>query len=148
MTALAELQAQGKIRHLGLSNVTIDQLKTAESIAAIASVQNRYSLIDRSDDAMIDQTESKGIAYLPYGPLGGEARQYGAPIADEPQPGILEAAERYDVTVAQVALAWLLHRASNIIAIPGTTNTHHVVENCAALALTLTNQDRMTIEAK
>ncbi|WP_250633372.1 aldo/keto reductase family oxidoreductase [Pinirhizobacter soli] len=128
-TALAELQRQGLIRHLGLSNATSAQVAQAQRIADVVCVQNHYNLVHRHDDALIDELGQKGIAYVPFFPLGGFT-----PL----QSGTLSAvAQRLDATVMQVALAWLLARAPNILLIPGTSSSGHLKENLAAAELVL-----------
>ena len=127
--ALAELQRQGLIRHLGLSNVTYAQLAEAQTIAEVVCVQNHYNLAHRQDDPLINELERQGIAYVPFFPLGGFT-----PLQSE----ILSAvAGRLRVTPMQVVLAWLLARAPNILLIPGTSSLDHLRENLAAAALSL-----------
>lgn len=121
--ALAELRRAGKVRHIGLSNVTLAQLDEARAITPIASVQNRYNLAERGDDPLIDACASHGIAYLPWGPLAAKPFAREAPLAGIP------------------ALAWLLKRAPNIIPIPGTTSPAHLEENVAAARVTLTDEE-------
>ena len=127
--ALAELQRQGLIRHLGLSNVTAAQVAEARPIAQIVCVQNHYNLAHREDDAIIDELAAQGIAYVPFFPLGGFT-----PL----QSTTLDAvATRPEATPMQVALAWLLHRSPNILLIPGTSSVAHLRDNVAAAGLTL-----------
>jgi len=128
-TALAELQQQGLIRHLGVSNVTSAQVAQAQRIAKVVCVQNHYNLVHRHDDALIDELGQKGIAYVPFFPLGGFT-----PL----QSGVLSSvAKKLDATPMQVALAWLLARAPNILLIPGTSSLKHLKENLAATDLVL-----------
>jgi pyridoxine 4-dehydrogenase len=128
-TALAELQRKGLIRHLGLSNVTLAQLDEAERIVPVVCVQNHYNIVHRGDDAMIDALAERGIAYVPFFPLGGFS-----PI----QSSRLEAvAAGLGATPMQVALAWLLQRSPNILLIPGTSSLAHLEENLAAANLAL-----------
>lgn len=128
-TALAELQRQGLIRHLGLSNATSVQVAQAQRIAPVVCVQNHYNLVHRHDDALIDELGGKGIAYVPFFPLGGFT-----PL----QSGTLSTvAQRLGATPMQVALAWLLARAPNILLIPGTSSSGHLKENLAAAELVL-----------
>jgi pyridoxine 4-dehydrogenase len=130
-TALAELQRRGLIRHLGLSNATSAQVAQAEKIAKVVCVQNQYNLVHRADDAFITELAGKGIAYVPFFPLGGFT-----PI----QSGVLsQIAARLGATPMQVALAWLLHRSPNILLIPGTGSLGHLLENLAAAQLTLSD---------
>jgi pyridoxine 4-dehydrogenase len=127
--ALAELQQQGLIRHLGLSTVTAEQIAEAQTIAPVACVQNLYNLARRDDDALIDSLAEQGIAYVPYFPLGGFS-----PLQSEELESV---AKRLDSTPMSVALAWLLHRSPNILLIPGTSSRGHLRENLAAAGLTL-----------
>jgi len=128
-TTLANLQNQGLIRHLGLSNVTANQIKAAQKIAPVVCVQNHYNLAHRHDDALIDELETQAIAYVPFFPLGGFT-----PL----QSTILtETAAELGVTAMQAALAWLLQRAPNILLIPGTSSVAHLRENLHAAALQL-----------
>lgn len=126
-TALAGMQQEGLIRHLGVSNVTAGQVAEAQSIAPIVCVQNQYNLAHRSDDALIADLARDGIAYVPFFPLGGFT-----PL----QSGALESvARRLDATPMQAALAWLLQRAPNILLIPGTASAAHLRENIASTTL-------------
>lgn len=135
LTALAELKRLGLIRHIGLSNVTPTQIAEDRRICAIACVQNHYNLALRADDALIDQLARDGIAYVPFFPLGGFT-----PL----QSTILsEVAAGLGATAMQVALAWLLHRAPNVLPIPGTSSLAHLRENLAAGRLDLP-QDAVT----
>ncbi|ABD53806.1 aldo/keto reductase [Jannaschia sp. CCS1] len=122
--ALAKAQADGKIRHIGVSNVTVEELRAAQSVAAIASVQNRYNVLERDQDAMIDLTASEGIAFVPYGPLGAHPMQKGSPLAAHAGQGTS--------TGAQSALRALLDRSPNMVVIPGTTSIKHLEENMGA----------------
>jgi len=127
LTALAELQEQGLIRHLGLSNVSPAQVAEAEGIAEIVCVQNFYNVAQRGDDALIDDLAGQGIAYVPFFPLGGFS-----PL----QSGILDrVAGELGATPMQVALAWLLHRSPNLLLIPGTSSVGHLNENLQAARL-------------
>jgi pyridoxine 4-dehydrogenase len=128
-TTLAELQRQGLIRHLGLSNVTAAQIKEGRRIAKVVCVQNHYNLAHRDDDALIDQLAADGIAYVPFFPLGGFTTLQSSTLSD--------VAERLDATPMQVALAWLLHRSTNILLIPGTSSIQHLHENLAAAELAI-----------
>ena len=130
-TALAELQHKGLIRHLGLSNVTSKQVAEAQRIAPVVCVQNQYNLVQRADEALVDELGKKGIAYVPFFPLGGFT-----PI----QSSVLgQIATKLGATPMQVALAWLLHRAPNILLIPGTSSLAHLRENLAAAQLKLSD---------
>ena len=129
LTVLAELKHQGLIRHLGLSNVTPAQLAEAQQITPIVCVQNLYNVANRQDDGFIDNLARRGIAYVPFFPLGGFT-----PL----QSSVLDgAAATLQATPMQVALAWLLHRSPNILLIPGTSSLGHLRENLAAASLQL-----------
>jgi aryl-alcohol dehydrogenase-like predicted oxidoreductase len=129
LTALAALQEQGLVRHIGLSNVTAAQLAEGRRICRISCVQNHYNLAHRSDDALIDALARDGIPYVPFSPLGGINPLQSAKLTD--------IAARLDATPVQVALAWLLRRAPNILLIPGTSSLTHLRENLAAGELDL-----------
>mgnify|MGYP001438362237 CR=1 FL=1 len=131
---LAELQKAGKIRHIGLSNVTVAQLAQARSIVPIVSVQNRYNLTDRASEDVLEVCERDGLGFLPWFPLasGGVSRP-GSPLA--------QIAQRHNATPMQVALAWLLHRSPVILPIPGTSSVQHLEENIAAASLTLSQEE-------
>jgi pyridoxine 4-dehydrogenase len=131
---LAELRAQGKIRHVGLSEVGVDQVEAARAVVPVASVQNRYSLADRAWEPVVDHCEDKGIAFLPWFPLG-------AGRLTQPGGALDEVAGRYQATPAQVALAWLLQRSPVLLPIPGTSSVAHLEENLAAAALRLTGDE-------
>jgi pyridoxine 4-dehydrogenase len=132
MTVLAELQRQGLIRHIGLSNVTPKQLAESQRIAPIVCVQNLYNVAHRIDDGFIDDLAKQGISYVPFFPLGGFT-----PL----QSSVLNAtAASLQATPMQVALAWLLHRSANILLIPGTSSPEHLRENLAAASLQLSPQ--------
>jgi pyridoxine 4-dehydrogenase len=128
-TALAELQRQGLIRHLGLSNVTARQVAEARAIAPVVCVQNHYNLAHRHDDSLIDELAAKGIAYVPFFPLGGFTPLQSSTLS--------EVAARLGATPMQVALAWLLRRAPNVLLIPGTSLLAHLRENLAVGELAL-----------
>ena len=128
-TTLAELQRQGLVRHLGLSNVTMAQLEEAERIAPVVCVQNHYNIIHRDDDAMIDALAERGIAYVPFFPLGGFSPLQSSRL-DEIAAGL-------GATPMQAALAWLLQRSPNILLIPGTSSLAHLEENLVAAELHL-----------
>lgn len=126
---LAGLQQKGLVRHIGLSNATPAQIKEARRIAEVVCVQNQYNLAHRSDDALIDELAHDGIAYVPFFPLGGFNPLQSSTLSN--------VAARLDATPMQVALAWLLHRAPNILLIPGTSSVAHLRENLAAAELEL-----------
>ncbi len=138
LTALAALQAQGLIRHIGLSNATPTQVEQARRVVDIVCVQNHYNLAHRDDDAMIDALAANGIAYVPFFPLGGFN-----PLQSQT---LSEVAARLDVTPMQVTLAWLLRRSPNILLIPGTSSVAHLRENLAAAALTLPDQEMAALD--
>jgi pyridoxine 4-dehydrogenase len=127
--ALAELRAQGLIRHLGLSTVSADQLAEAQAIAPVVCVQNFYNVARREDDALVDLTARQGIAFVPYFPLGGFQ-----PLQSDALGAV---AARLGVSAQAVALAWLLHRSPNMLVIPGTSSVAHLRENVASASLTL-----------
>lgn len=137
LTTLAELQQQGLIKHLGISNVTPAQLAEARSMAEIVCVQNAYNLAHREDDAMIDELGAAGIAYVPFFPLGGFSPLQSAALD--------RVAAEAGATPMQVALAWLLQRAPNILLIPGTSSLGHLRENLAAADLVLTPEAIATL---
>jgi aryl-alcohol dehydrogenase-like predicted oxidoreductase len=124
LQALAELRQEGKLRLIGLSNIDRAQLEAALAITPIASVQNRFNFLEREHDALIDFTASRGIAFIPYGPLGAHPMQRGAPLA--------EGRHGDAGTPAQQALRWLLDRSPNVVVIPGTTSLLHLQDNVAA----------------
>lgn len=129
LTVLAELRAQGLIRHLGLSNVTPEQLAEAQTLTEIVCVQNLYNLAHRGDDGFIADLANRGIAYAPFFPLGGFTPLHSSALD--------EAAAALRATPMQVALAWLLQRSPNILLIPGTSSVKHLRENLAAASLQL-----------
>ncbi|MBB5765034.1 aryl-alcohol dehydrogenase-like predicted oxidoreductase [Methylorubrum rhodesianum] len=129
LAVLADLQRQGLVRRIGLSNVTQRQVAEGRRIAEIVCVQNAYNLAHRADDGLVDDLAAAGIAYVPFFPLGGFS-----PLQSTTLSGV---AERLGATPMQVALAWLLRRAPNILLIPGTSSVAHLRENLAAADLTL-----------
>ncbi len=129
LTVLAELQRQGLVRHIGLSNVTLNQIEEGRRICDIVCVQNLYNVAHRGDDALIDDLARAGVAYVPFFPLGGFT-----PLQSSALNG---AAMRLGATPMQVALAWLIRRAPNILLIPGTSSLAHLRENLAAASLDL-----------
>jgi aryl-alcohol dehydrogenase-like predicted oxidoreductase len=138
MTALAQLQQDGLVRHIGISNATATQIDQAQRIAPIVCVQNHYNLMHRQDDALIDRLAAQGIAYVPYFPLGGFSPLQSAALS--------EVAAKLDATPMQTALAWLLHRAPNILLIPGTSSVEHLRENMRAAALHLSDETLAQLE--
>lgn len=139
LTVLAKLKERGLIRHVGLSNVTMAQVKEARGIVPIACVQNMYNLVHRGDDAMIDMLARDGIPYVPFFPLGGFTRLQSDALS--------KVAEESGATPMQVAIAWLLQRAPNILLIPGTSSVAHLRENLAAAALILTSEALAALDA-
>ncbi|MFH9352268.1 aldo/keto reductase family oxidoreductase [Kitasatospora sp. NPDC017646] len=131
--ALVDLQRQGLIRHLGVSNATAEQVAEARSIAPIVCVQNMYNLAHRHDDGLIDDLAEQGIAYVPFFPLGGFS-----PLQSS---ALTAVATRLNATPMSVALAWLLQRSPNILLIPGTSSVAHLRENVAGAALPLSEDD-------
>lgn len=129
LTALAALQEQGLVKHIGLSNVTPAQVKQGRGICEIVCVQNHYNLAHRNDDALIDSLAENGIAYVPFFPLGGFSPLQSSTLSD--------VANRIGATPMQVALAWLLKRSPNILLIPGTSSPVHLSENLQAAELEL-----------
>jgi aryl-alcohol dehydrogenase-like predicted oxidoreductase len=134
---LAQLQQEGKIRHVGLSNVSIAQIEQARQIVAIAAVQNRFSLTDRSGETVLDYCTQHNIMFIPHGSLGAHPLRQGAPLANAAGT-LADIATQHSVQSSQVALAWMLHRAPNIVLIPGTTAIAHLEENTAATSIKLT----------
>ncbi|MEO0352959.1 MAG: aldo/keto reductase [Cyanobacteria bacterium P01_A01_bin.15] len=144
--ALATLRQVGKIRHIGLSNVTLAQVKTAQAIVPIASVQNRFSLTDRSHTDILDYTTAQNIAFIPYGSLGAHPLKRGAPLAQA--KGVLaQIAQTHHANPTQIALAWLLHRAPNILLIPGTTTVAHLEDNIQAASIALSDAEIAQLSA-
>jgi pyridoxine 4-dehydrogenase len=131
LTALAELQQQGLVRHIGLSNVTAAQVAEGRSIVPIVCVQNQYNLAHRKDDALIDRLAEDNIAYVPFFPLGGFSPLQSTILSD--------VAARLEATPMQVALAWLLRRSPNILLIPGTSSVAHLRENLATVDVGLSD---------
>ena len=137
-TALAELQQEGLIRHLGVSTVTAEQVAEAQSIAPVVCVQNFYNIANREDDDLIDALAAQGIAYVPYFPLGGFS-----PLQSETLNAV---ADRLDASPMDVALAWLLRRSPNLLLIPGTSSVAHLRENVAGAALTLPEDEMAELD--
>lgn len=129
LSVLAQLQQQGLIRHIGLSNVTPIQIEEGRKICDIVCVQNQYNLAHRDDDGLIDSLAADGIPYVPFFPLGGFS-----PLQSD---ALSQVARRLDATPMQVALAWLLQRSANILLIPGTSSSEHLTQNLAAASLKL-----------
>ncbi|MGO4129682.1 aldo/keto reductase family oxidoreductase [Inquilinus sp. YAF38] len=139
VTALAELQRRGLVRHVGLSNATSAQVAEARHITPIVCVQNQYNLVQREDDALVDELAGQGIAYVPFFPLGGFSPIQSAALS--------RIAEGLGATPRQVALAWLLRRAPNILLIPGTSSPDHLRENLKAAELALPDATMAELDA-
>lgn len=139
LTALAELQRQGLVKHIGLSNVTAAQVSEGRNITDIVCVQNHYNLVHRQDDALIEALARDGIAYVPFFPLGGFTPLQSSALA--------EVAASLNATPMQVALAWLLRRSPNILLIPGTSSVAHLRENLAASELVLSDEAMAALNA-
>jgi pyridoxine 4-dehydrogenase len=138
--ALAELREEGKVRHVGISNVDVGRLKAAMDIVPVASVQNRYNITERDADDLVNACESRGVAFLPYFPLAtGDLAKPGGPLD--------EITKKRDATAGQIALAWLLHRSPAIIPIPGTSSVDHLKENVAAASVSLSASDMRALDA-
>lgn len=131
VVALAQLQREGLVKHIGLSNVTATQIAEAQRIVPIVCVQNHYNLVQREDDALVDQLAAQGIAYVPFFPLGGFTPIQSSALSD--------LAHTLNATPMRVALAWLLHRSPNILLIPGTSSVAHLRENMQAAQLRLSD---------
>ena len=131
---LGALQQEGKIRHLGLSEVSVDDLEAARKIVDIVSVQNRYNLADRASEDVLEYAEANGIAFIPWFPLAtGKLAKAGGPLD--------AAAKRHDATPSQLALAWLLRRSPVMLPIPGTSSVEHLDDNTAAALIELTDEE-------
>lgn len=138
-TALAELQREGLVRHLGVSNVTPEQVAEARAIAPVVCVQNHYNVANRWDDELIDSLAEDGIAYVPFFPLGGFS-----PLQSDVLSSV---AARLESTPLSVALAWLLHRSPNMLLIPGTSSVAHLRENAVGAGLELPKDDLAELDA-
>jgi pyridoxine 4-dehydrogenase len=132
--ALAQLRSEGKVRHVGLSNISEEQLDRAREIVPIVSIQNRYSVAERDDDALVDRCERDELAYIPWYPLAAGR------VAENSGPRERVAAA-HGATAAQISLAWLLHRSPAMLPIPGTNSIEHLEENVAAAGLELTDEE-------
>jgi pyridoxine 4-dehydrogenase len=135
---LKELQDEGKIRHLGLSEVSVDELEAAQKIAPIVSVQNRFNLADRDSLALLEHCTTEGIGFIPWRPVADQ-------VDDD---ALLEVAAAHDATPSQIALAWLLRLSPVMVPIPGTSSVAHLEENTAAAAIELTDEDVAALEAR
>jgi len=138
--ALIQMREEGKIEHIGLSNVSLDQLQRARQLTPIVSVQNRYNLTDRADEDVLEECERAGIAFIPWFPLAtGKLATDGGPLA--------QIAERHDATPAQIALAWLLNRSPVTLPIPGTASVEHLEENVGAARIELSTDEVEELDA-
>jgi pyridoxine 4-dehydrogenase len=138
--ALKALQDEGKVRHVGVSNVSVEQLATAQSIVDVVSVQNRYSPTDRANQPVLDRCEELGLAFIPWFPLGAGDLGHAGEVLDE-------IAGAHEATRFQVAIAWLLHTSPVTLPIPGTGNPAHVEENVAAAGLRLSDDEVARLDA-
>lgn len=139
--ALIELRSEGKIVHIGLSNVSVEQLSQARGRTSIVAVQNRYNLADRADEDVLEECERTGIAFIPGFPLStGKLATDGGLLA--------QIAERHHATAAQIALAWLLHRSAMMLPIPGTASVTHLEENVGAARIALSADETQELEAQ
>ena len=143
--ALAELREAGLIRHLGISEVTTEHLAEAAAIAPVVCVQNRYSLDQREHDDVLRACTERGIAFVPYFAIAGDRTSEGG--SGTATAALTEVAKRHEATPAQVRLAWTLHRAPNVLAIPGTGDPVHLEQNVAAAGLRLSEQDLASLGA-
>jgi aryl-alcohol dehydrogenase-like predicted oxidoreductase len=132
--ALAEMQRQGKIRHIGVSNFSVPQLTEARAIVNVVSVQNRYNLGDRASETVLTECERLGIPFLPWAPLGGNHRKATAALEN--------VAKRHSANTNQIAIAALLAHSPMMLPIPGTSSVSHLEENIAAAGIELTESDR------
>ena len=138
--AFKELQEQGKVRHIGLSEVSVEELKAAREIVDVVSVQNLYNLTNRQSQDVLDYATAEGIAFIPWFPIAtGDLAAPDSPVAD--------IARELDATPSQVALAWLLHKSPVVLPIPGTKSVDHLTENLGAAGLTLSDEDMARLDA-
>jgi aryl-alcohol dehydrogenase-like predicted oxidoreductase len=137
---LKRLQEEGKVHHIGLSGVSVDQLRAAQALATIVSVQNQFNLADRSAEPVLDYSTGHGIAFIPYRPLAtGSLASEGSPLA--------ELARKHDATPAQLALAWLLKRSRVMLPIPGTSSVAHLEDNMLGASIELTDKEFAELSA-
>lgn len=142
--ALEDLRQQGKLAHIGLSNVSRAHVEEALDLVPIAAVQNHYSVLDRSNEDMLDVCRERGLAFVPFFPLGSAFT--GGPKRLAEDPAIAKIADKHGATPSQVALAWLLHRDERILLIPGTSSVTHLKENLAAIDINLDPDDLAALE--
>lgn len=136
MAVLKEYRDAGRIEHVGLSDVSVEQIQRAESVLPIAAVQNEYNLSERGSEPVIDYCTREGILFVPFYPLGGKE-----------SPLLLETADRYEAMTHQISLAWLLHRSPIVLPIPGTLSSRHLSENLAAIEIELSAADAEALTA-
>jgi pyridoxine 4-dehydrogenase len=135
---MAQLQQEGKIRHVGVSNLTLEQIQEAEKIVRVASVQNLYNLVDRRDEDIVDYCTEHSIPFMPYFPLAiGKLGQEVGPLTT--------LAQKYHATPGQISLAWLLARSPQMVLIPGTSSVAHLEENIASVTITLTQEEQQSL---
>ncbi|HUN71139.1 MAG TPA: aldo/keto reductase [Steroidobacteraceae bacterium] len=139
---LVRLKGEGKIRHIGVSNVSVAELERCERLTPIVSVQNRYNLEDRQSDDVLRYCEDKAIAFLPWAPLGSGRHARGSGS----RRGLERVAQRHGITVGQAAIAWLLGRSTVMLPIPGTASIEHLEQNVAAASVRLTPQDMQELQ--
>jgi len=138
--AIAQLREEGKVADVGVSNVTVDELRRAQAVVPIVSVQNRYNIVERNDEDVLDACAADGLAFIPWFPLKtGELANTGGVVA--------EVAQAHGATPAQVALAWLLRHSPVMLPIPGTSSVAHLTENVAAAQLQLSDEERQRLDA-
>ncbi|MFB6124408.1 MAG: aldo/keto reductase [Halanaeroarchaeum sp.] len=140
--AFADLKDEGLVNHVGLSNVSVEQLETAREVVDVATVQNEYSFANREHEAVLDACEDYGIGFIPYAPL-----VWGS-IEDEARQAAETVAERHDASVYQIALAWVLDRSDVTLPIPGTSSVDHLEDNVAATTVDLDDEDRATLDLR
>ncbi len=137
---LAKAQQDGRVKHLGLSEVSVEEIKQAQKHFKVVSVQNRYSVSDRQWEAVLDYCKEQNIAFIPFLPMGGGKEMQGGAV-------LQQVAARHNATSRHIALSWLLHHADNILLIPGTSNIAHLEENMAAGDIELSAQDMHELDA-
>jgi pyridoxine 4-dehydrogenase len=135
---IAKMRDEGKIKHVGLSNVTTAQLASAQTIVLIVTVQNRYNLFDRTSESVLQACAEQGIGFMPWGPVGGGKLD---------NPALLEIAAKHDATVFQIAIAWLLRHSPVMLPIPGTSSLKHLEENVVAASIQLSDDDYQALNS-
>ena len=136
---LNALQNEGKIRHIGVSNFNVEELKQARELSTVVSVQNRYNVGDREHEPVLEACERDGLGFLPWFPLGAGSIEHGA---------LEDVASRHGASLMQIALAWLLHKSPAMLPIPGTSSVEHLEENVAAAAIELSDADLAALDAR